>query len=410
MRRDPTDPLWSPGLKRRSNRDGSVTYYWVAGKVVRDPRGFTPKTARLVGRTDEARANECQRLTAELREWLAGVDRPRLRFDGTIGCVLDYYERHEDSPMQAVKWCSAESYRSAVKTMRKAIGHKMLVNVNGIDLKHWYRELAKPAKPGGRQRIPRAHFYCSRLRDAVSFGVALGLPECSRLDRAFAKVRLKAPSPREDYLTYDYAVAIIAKAHDEGRPSMALAQALQYELTLRQKDVIGEWIPQSYAPDTSGIRNRHGKVWCNGLLWSHVDADLVLRKKTTKTGAEVVFNLMLYPLVMAEMERIPEDRRVGPMVINEGTGLPWSRKTFAEVWRGFANAVGVPTSVQNRDSRAGGLTELGDYGVDIELMRHQAAHTNVSTTGRYNRRTLEKTSKVAELRTLARAGKNATGT
>ncbi|QPC44045.1 hypothetical protein HW532_15905 [Kaustia mangrovi] len=408
MRRDPTDPLWSPGLKTRQNRDGSTTYYWVAGKVVRDTKGFLPKTARLIGDTEADRAAECRRLTAELREWLAGKQRSRLQFDGTVNSVLDYYERHDDSPMQSVKWCSAESYRSAIKTMRKAIGHKKLVNIVGIDLKRWYRELAKPAKPGGKERVPRAHFYCCRLRDAVAFGVSLGLPECDRLHRAFSEVRLQAPTPREDYLTYDHVVAIIGEAHRRGRHSLALAQAIQYELTLRQKDVIGEWVPQSYAPDVSGIRNDHGKVWMNGLLWSHIDADLILRKKTTKTGQEAVFNLRLYPLVMQELERVPAGKRVGPIIINENTGRPWTRATFTAVWRKIADAVDVPSTVQSRDSRAGGLTELGDYGVDVELMRHHAQHRNISTTGRYNRRTLEKTSRVAELRAAAR--RNATGT
>lgn len=47
-----------------------------------------------------------------------------------------------------------------------------------------------------------------------------------------------------------------------------------------------------------------------------------------------------------------------------------------------------------------------DAGADIEHLRHHATHANVSTTGRYNRRTVEKTRKVAELRVAHRGEKN----
>src|ERR1044071_7349392 len=74
-----------------------------------------------------------------------------------------------------------------------------------------------------------------------------------------------------------------------GRPELALAQALQFEGTLRQIDVIGEWVPDSAPP--SGIR------WANGLLWQHF-RDYVLMKDTTKTGQEANIDFTLYPLAL----------------------------------------------------------------------------------------------------------------
>lgn len=400
------DPLWSPGLKKRANRDGSVTWYWVGSKVVRNTRGFEPKTARLIGITPEDRARECQRLTRQLKLWLdGGKPREHLAFDGTIGSLLDFYEYHPESPVQDLKWCSVARYKAAIKLLRKS-GHRKLSEVQGIHLKRLYRDLKKPAEEGGRERITRAHFTCGRLRDAVGFGAALSLDHCERLTIAFSKIRLSAPAARKDYVTYDQAVAIISEANARGHHSIALGQAMQYELTLRQKDVIGEWIPEPYARDIEGGIRRRGHVWANGCLWSHVDAAMVLRKTTTKTGQDVEFDLPLYPLVMAEIDRVPPERRIGPMVINEKTGLPWAQDSYIRVWRDIARAVGVPDTVQNRDSRAGGITELGDAGIDIELMRHHAQHRDVKTTGRYNRRTLKKTSAVAELRAAARAKKN----
>ena len=40
-------------------------------------------------------------------------------------------------------------------------------------------------------------------------------------------------------------MAIVEKAHEMRRDSIALAQAIQFETGLSQKDVIGEWVPES---------------------------------------------------------------------------------------------------------------------------------------------------------------------
>jgi hypothetical protein len=48
-----------------------------------------------------------------------------------------------------------------------------------------------------------------------------------------------------------------------GRPSIALEQALAFELGVRQKDVIGEWIPVAY-PGVSDIIDSSRK-WMMGF-------------------------------------------------------------------------------------------------------------------------------------------------
>jgi hypothetical protein len=48
-----------------------------------------------------------------------------------------------------------------------------------------------------------------------------------------------------------------------GMPSIQLAQALQFELCLRQKDVIGEWVPVA-EPGMSSV-TYHGRKWLCGL-------------------------------------------------------------------------------------------------------------------------------------------------
>jgi hypothetical protein len=221
----------------------------------------------------------------------------------------------------------------------------------------------------------------------------MGLPNCDKLKGILAEMRFKDAPPRKIVITYEQVIAFLQKAHELGRPELALAQALQFEGTLRQIDVIGEWIPDPERP--SGTR------WANGLLWQHF-RDYVLVKETTKTGQEADIDFKLYPLALAELNRVPADLRVGPVIIDSRTGQPFKERRFQKDWRAVARAAGIPDDVLNRDSRAGGVTEGSDAGADLEHLRHHASHSSTVTTARYSRKTLAKTRAVAQLRVAHR--------
>ena len=97
---------------------------------------------------------------------------------------------------------------------------------------------------------------------------------------------------------------------------------------LRQKDVIGEWEP---APLAEGGFLYKGRRWVNGLLWSHIDANMVLRKKPTKTlkhGVQIEFDLKFYPAILEEIAKVPAERRIGPMIVSEHTREPYKYLDF----------------------------------------------------------------------------------
>jgi hypothetical protein len=96
------------------------------------------------------------------------------------------------------------------------------------------------------------------------------------------------------------------------------------------------------------------------------------------------------------------ERRVGPMVISERTGEPYKHRTFAQTWRKVATKSGVPTSVWNMDARSGAISEAYAAGAaETDVMKH-AGHKNRQTSARYNRDSLEQTSRVARLRLAKR--------
>lgn len=397
----------APGLKPRYRKDGSIIWYWVAANCSRKARAYPLKTVRLKDQTpggEAARISQCQQLHMELQLWLNDMDPNRVfdktGFDGTVAALIRYYREHPNSPYRELKYNSQHIYDQHLDTLRDVVGKRRLGSLTGVDFLAWYKNFSTDEK-GEERLISSAHKLMNMFRIAVSWGVVLELPQCSRLREILSEMRFAKPAPRATFLNYDQAVAIIAKAHEMGLPSIALAQAMQFELTLRQKDVIGEWMPGGEAG--TGAIVAAGRRWANGLLWSHIGQDGVLRKVTTKTGAEAVFEIARYPLVVQELGRW-EGPKVGPMIIDERSGLPYRNERFSKRWREVATAAGVPKDVYNMDSRAGGITEATDAGAPIEAVRHHATHRDARTTMRYSRQTLTKTQSVAEFRTSSRKG------
>ncbi len=60
---------------------------------------------------------------------------------------------------------------------------------------------------------------------------------------------------------------------------------------------------------------------------------MVIMKDTTKTGATVVADLKLCPLVMKVLSLVAPDKRVGPLIIDEKSGRPYAEDGYAREWR-----------------------------------------------------------------------------
>jgi hypothetical protein len=217
--------------------------------------------------------------------------------------------------------------------------------------------------------------------------------------------RLPAPRPRKHAPTADQVAAARAVAHAIGRPSLALAYALQFETTLRQWDVIGRWVELS-DPSPSSVLG-YGRKWV-GLSWSDIDANRILTvrpHKTDKTsGATVVVDLSLCPMVLDEMRHVPEERRHGPVVNDERTDLPYIAEVFSGYWRrNIRPAAGISTQMWNRDLRAGGITEGRRAGADRGDTSKLAGHSKPATTSIvYDRDVLEATRRVGKARVARR--------
>jgi len=112
-------------------------------------------------------------------------------------------------------------------------------------------------------------------------------------------MRFAMPKSRTERLTSDQAIAIRRKAWEMDRPSIALAQAFQFELMLRQKDVIGEWAP--IAEKGISYLQADGLKWLRGIRWEEIDQNMVLRHVTSKRNKEIEVSLKNAPMVMEEL-------------------------------------------------------------------------------------------------------------
>lgn len=399
----------APGLKTRPNRDGSRRLYWCArADLVK--AGYRPETVRLSYSLDvpddrvliEA---TCLRLQAEMLEWSTGRKRDRDPFDGTILGLSRRYQTDEASPFRRLKHNTRHKDTYTLVLIEKAFGTRSLAALKIGDFYRWYEAAKKPKATGGPERVRRAYGIIKKLRELFAFGIMAELPECRRLYEVLEHARFAQPARRRIAMELSHVEAFVAKAIELDRLSLALGTAIQFETALRQKDVIGEWEPIPEGQGASGIL-LNGRRWANGLTWSDLAADLVVRKATTKTGAFAAHDLKLCPLVLGLLDRVPVDRRVGPLIIDETAGRPYAESAYGREWRIVARAAGVPDHVWNMDARAGAITEAEDAGADLDHIRSAAAHTQVSTTQRYSRGAVGKSRAVAELRLAHRAAKN----
>ncbi|WP_210169321.1 hypothetical protein [Bosea sp. Root381] len=251
------------------------------------------------------------------------------------------------------------------------------------------------------------------IREMLRYGIAAELAHehCTRLLTILTATEFKGPRRRRSKLELAHVEAFLPKALAAGRMSLALGTALQFESGMRQKDVIGEWLPVPAGEEPTGIvlRGRRGKGWrrwANGLTWADLGRDLVISKETTKTGSLVSHDLKEFPLVMSLLAQIPAERRIGGLIIDETAGRPYAEFAYARDWRVIAREAGIPDSVWNTDARAGAITEAEDAGADLDTIRGSVGHAQATTTARYSRGAIGKSRKVAQARVALRGEQN----
>ena len=403
-----------PGFKIGRNR----LPYWIASQLTTGNLGAFPDRCIALPpeADDETLAALCHQHTARLHSWLeeqkneaAEQGTPVLRtvYDGTVRAACRIYQEHPYSDFHQVSESTrVNAYLPVLRRLERQIGARLIRNLTIADVRHWYSTWRKPAEPGGPERIDRAHDGVAMVRTVIYFCSTLAPREryrdCQQLAADLEKVKFERGAQREEELTLAQARAFIDKAIEMGEAgviavsrarSMAIGVAAQFELTLRQKDIIGGYQRRkadAKVPKGAAVLHTGDRTWMGYFHW-----DLIpgwrWRMRTSKSKHRQVmdFDLTIYGLLFPLLESVPHAERAGS-IIQGDNGLPIVRGTYSRQFRRIARAAGIPDTVWSMDARAGGATEADEAEVPVELIQGSMGHSQAAMTQRYIRGGREK--------------------
>lgn len=399
----------APGLVWRPRANGWAATWQARTDLVK--LGFIPKSVSLwdgVQPTEvEAKniATQCRRLQSEMLMFSRNGD---FSVPDTVSNVRELINKYLNDPTSGhskKRYGTRVNHENVLKRIQKSHGDESIANIRHKTLVIWYDEWSEEG-----EKAAMGHSFMAQLRSVFGYGMRiLEDKECERLCVVMNGLRLPGGGePREEAMTADQAIALRNKAREIGYFSMALAQAFQFDLMLRQKDVVGEWVPMSEKVVTDVIHPKKKLKWARGLRWESISDDFILTHVTSKKGKKIQFDLKLAPMVMEELniliKFLGERPKTGPVIVLESTGLPWSAVMFRQRWRIVAKICKIPDNVQNRDSRAGAISEATELGAELEHVKHAATHSNISMTEKYSRLKDKKIQNVQLIRMKNRNG------
>jgi hypothetical protein len=270
----------------------------------------------------------------------------------TIGNLFEFYHSNPKSPYFEKRYSSRRNSDSLTKHILADLKDTKIADITEADVRQCHEQwMARVASKGKGDGVSMAHALITQLRIVVNYGAKeLKDSDCLHLSFILRNLRLKAvPPKRSAQLNESQVKAIIAAAHKMGWHSIALAQAIQFEWELGQKNIIGEWVPISEKGQSEITRD--GLKWLYGLRWNEIDGNFVLTHTSSQTLETVTINLKSKTLVVDELKRFHNPRKTsGAMIVHDQTGLPWQNFTFRATWREIAREAGV-SDLMRMDSR-----------------------------------------------------------
>ena len=273
----------------------------------------------------------------------------------TLSDLIQAYKTSLRAPYQNLSHASKGHYNALLGLIGGDYGRERLSSLEAQDFNRWHERW----KEGGKIAVAYAKF--GMVRGLFGFGTEiLENDECQRLFGILCKMRVEAPKARTERLTPAQAAMIREKARLMKRPSISLAQAFQSDFNLLQKDVIGEWVPNS-APGVSDIMSDSLK-WVRGLRWNEIDDRFILKHSGGTWQGDIECDLRKAPAVLDELrerfgfniDKSPRDilPTSGAVITSEHDALPWDAVEFRRWWRKIADACGISKKVRNSDSRS----------------------------------------------------------
>lgn len=194
-----------------------------------------------------------------------------------------------------------------------------------------------------------------------------------------------------------------ATAREMGFQSMAAAAALCFECCQRVSDVFGYEALKGDGEQEGPERH---------ILWSGYDPGEHITLVQSKTGNPVMLPLFveeqveggavervsLYPELEEELAawRAIAPTVDGRIIVEERNGKPYAERRMSTVHRAICEQAGLPKDMTFTGFRHGGITEIGDAGIDDT--RAVSGHKTLEVTRIYNKANAEKARRIAAAR------------
>jgi hypothetical protein len=390
--------------------------------VVRDIRGYPDRCIPLPSGADDATINQlCSSHTVRLRNYLDQLENAGglahddvlvSGYNGSVGGAIMIFRCHSLSPFNEVAANTQKTYNASLKVIESTVAARAVQKLTLVDLKRGYKEWRKPAisigedgnEVVGPEHVDRAHDAVQLWRQVLRFGSALGFKDCAAAIERLGGARFERGKGRSEEMNYAQAFAFVRKSLELGESDvipadralcMAVGVAAQFEMGLRQRDIIGKWM-RAVLNTPHAEYDGAGEMWTGAFRWNNIPG-WKFRLKTSKTKAASGFTLTDYPLLFPLLERVPHSDRQGAIVKGEG-GLAVRERSYRKWFRQIARAAEIPDSVWNMDARAGAATEADDAGVKTELIQDLLTHNERAMTQHYIRRRERGNREVAQAR------------
>lgn len=355
-------------LEERKLRDGSITYIYNPPRYARDA-GFRSMT---LGKDVSVAITKAEEMNRRLDEWR---EAPRENKDdkraavvrqNTLGWLVQNYLA--STQFKRTKVSSQSWYRRVLNTLSKVqyqapgrVKPSYLFDYSLDDLDaafadDLYYHLCK-YEDGKPTTVSAANASMRALRRAMNVAIRRG--EFTRAN-PFAKLAMTPEDERETVWQPDYIDRFIDAAYACGKPQVAIAMMLAYNLGQRINDTLTiRW---------DDIR--HGKY----------------QDRSQKTDTPV--NIPLSDRLITALQDWP--RKSEYIIVTDKWGTPYTTDGFRCLFRTVRDHAGLPKDVQFRDTRRTVATQLADAGATEDEILAVGGWKTRQIAARYVRRTSER--------------------
>lgn len=391
------DAAYAPCVSPSYSKWTGKTYvYW------RCPRkylamGYPVRLKRLSGEKGDdkglIRAAEARALTRQMLGWFGIV--PRGGNGQRWAWVIAAFKSDRYSHYGACKANTRASYDPLLSFWEREIGNLpigTMTYARAMDVR------ARLEAEGGSSDSVRRRFQMLGMLARYARG-PLASTDAVAVVNMLSELRFEAAPKRTVAPTRAQIRAVIDEADARGWFAFATGLLIQWTYSLRSVDVRGQWLPS----DGQGGIVRGKERWQDGLTWDMLDRDLTrIEKVISKTAKTMTAPLCfeVTPELRVRLCLLGNAGRVGPVIVNPATGLPYDRKDWSRLWTTLRDDLGLPPELRVMDTRAGAITEAKALGLDPYAVRDAAGHMRVETTDHYARARSENANRVVKLRGL----------